>query len=109
LNPSRCIACGVIRGSTIISYFDKERILKILNYGFGDEEYDVCIDTIRRQILLPKTGRGNQQKLTVPRILKVKGSGVQFSGSFMGGNIHVYDNKRKLFFIKSFPEDGRKR
>jgi hypothetical protein len=92
--------------STIVSYFDQERIVKILNYGWGYVEYDACIDTTSREILLPKTDRGKQQKLTIPRILKIKGSGVQFSGSFMGGNIHVYDNKRNLFFIKSFPEDG---
>src|SRR5690606_20203695 len=57
-------------------------------------------------ILLPKTARGNEQKLTVPRILKIKGCGVQFSGSFHGGGIHVYDNRRNLFFIKSFSEEG---
>jgi len=35
--------------------------------------------------------------LTIPRILKIKGSGVQFSGSFLGGGMNVYDNKRNLF------------
>jgi hypothetical protein len=90
----------------ITVYFDQDRIVKILNYGWGYLEYDTIIDTINRTILLPKTSRGKQQKLTIPRIGKIKGSGVQFSGSFHGGNIHVYDNRRNLFFIKSFAEDG---
>jgi len=92
--------------STIVVYFDQNRIVKILDYGWGYVEYDAFIETINRQILLPKTARGKQQKLTVAKILKIKGSGVEFSGSFQGGNIHVYDNKRNLFFIKSFTEDG---
>ena len=90
----------------IFAYFDQNRIVKILNYGWGYVEYDTIIHTIDRKILLPKTSRGKQQNLSVPRILKIKGSGVQFSGSFQGGNIHVYDNKRNIFFIKSFPEEG---
>jgi immunity protein 26 of polymorphic toxin system len=92
--------------STIYVYFDQHKIVKILNYGWGYVEYDTDISTIKREILVPKTTRGKEQKLTIPRILKMKGSGVQFSGSFQGGNIHVYDNKRNLFFIKSYPEDG---
>ena len=44
--------------------------------------------------------------MTIAKILKIKGSGIQFSGSFQGGGIHVYDNRRNLFFIKSFFEDG---
>lgn len=91
---------------TIVAYFDGDRIGKILNYGWGYLEYDTSIETINRQVLVPKTSRGRQQNLTVPRLLKIKGSGIQFSGSFLGGNIHVYDNRRTLFFIKSFPEDG---
>jgi len=91
---------------TITVYFDQNRIVKILNYGWGYVEDDTIIDTIDRKILLPKTSRGKEQKLSVPKILKIKGSGVQFSGSFQGGNIHVYDNKRNLYFIKSFTEDG---
>jgi hypothetical protein len=90
----------------VVAYFDENRIVKVLNYGWGYQEYDTIINTIDREILLPKTNRGKQQKLSVPRILKIKGSGVQFSGSFEGGNIHVYDNKRNLFFIKSFDEGG---
>jgi hypothetical protein len=57
-------------------------------------------------VLLPKTTKGKEQKLTIAKILKIKGSGIQFSGSFQGGGIHVYDNKRNLFFIKSFSEEG---
>jgi hypothetical protein len=91
---------------TIVAYFDQDRIVKILNYGWGYVEYDAFIETINRQILIPKTARGKQQKLTIPRILKIKGSGIEFSGSFQGGNIHIYDNKRNQFFIKSFAEDG---
>jgi Immunity protein 26 len=72
----------------------------------GYLEYDTDINTINRHILLPKTAKGKEEKLTIPRILKIKGCGIQFSGSFLGGNIHVYDNKRNLFFIRSFPEDG---
>ena len=90
----------------IVAYFDQNQIVKVLNYGWGYQEYDTTIDTIERKILLPKTSRGKQQILSVPRILKIKGSGVQFSGSFQGGNIHVYDNKRNFFFIKSFAEEG---
>lgn len=92
--------------STIYVYFNKIKIVKVLNYGWGYLEYDTDISTIKREVLLPKTARGKEQKLTIPRVLKIKGSGVQFSGSFQGGNIHVYDNKRNLFFIKSYPEDG---
>jgi hypothetical protein len=91
---------------TVTVYFDKNKLIKILNYCWGYLEYDTEIDTRDRKILLPKTPRGKEQKLTVPRILKIKGCGVQFSGSFQGGGIHVYDNRRNLFFIKSFSEEG---
>lgn len=91
---------------TIAIYFSHNRIVKILNFESGYVEYDTYINTIDRQILIPQTDRGKQQKLTLPKILKIKGSGVQFSGSFLGGNIHVYDNRRNVFFIRSFPEDG---
>jgi hypothetical protein len=92
-------------------YFDKDRISKVLNYRFGHSEccyveYDTDIGTLSRQTLLPQTERGKEQKLTVSRLLKIKGCGVQFSGSFVGGGIHVYDNRRNLFFIKSYLEDG---
>ncbi len=92
--------------STIYVYFDRYKIVKLLNFGLGYLEYDTDINTAKRGILLPRKAKGKPQKLTVPRILKIKGSGVKFSGSFQGGNIHVYDNKRNLFFIKSYPEDG---
>jgi hypothetical protein len=91
---------------TVAVYFDKNKLVKVLNYSWGYLEYDTNIDTRNREILLPKTARGKEQKLTVPRILKIKGCGVQFSGSFQGGGIHVYDNRRNLFFIKSFSEEG---
>lgn len=90
----------------ITVYFSADKIVKVLNYGWGYVEYDTVINTVNRQVLLPMTDRGKQQKLSVPRLLKIKGCGVQFSGSFNGGNIHVYDNRRNLFFIKSFAEDG---
>jgi hypothetical protein len=92
---------------TVAVYFNKSKLVKVLNYAWGYVEYDTDIDTRNRGILLPKTERGKEQKLTVPKILKIKGCGVQFSGSFQGGGIHVYDNKRNLFFIKSFVEDGQ--
>lgn len=91
---------------TVTVYFDGDKIVKVLNYRLGYYEYDTDISTKDKRILLPKTARGKEQKLTVPGILKIKGSGVQFSGSFQGGGIHVYDNRRNLFFIKSFTEDG---
>ena len=91
---------------TISVYYQGDKIVKILNYSLGYFERDIDIETKQRQILLPKTIKGKEQKLTIAKILKVKGSGIQFSGSFQGGGIHVYDNKRNLFFIKSFSEDG---
>ena len=91
---------------TVVVYFDKNKLVKVLNYGWGYLEYDTAINTRDRVIILPKTARGKEQKLTVPRILKIKGCCVQFSGSFQGGGIHVYDNRRNLFFIKSFSEEG---
>jgi hypothetical protein len=87
-------------------YFDTDKIVKVLKYTYGYVETDTDIDTKNKKILLPKTSRGKEQKLTVPRLLKINGSGVQFSGSFQGGGIHVYDFRRKLFFIKSFSEEG---
>ena len=91
---------------TVTVYFDRDKIVKVLNYRLGYYEYDTDISTKDKRLLLPKTARGKEQKLTVPGILKIKGSGVQFSGSFQGGGIHVYDNRRNLFFIRSFTEDG---
>ncbi|GAA4752903.1 immunity 26/phosphotriesterase HocA family protein [Flavisolibacter ginsenosidimutans] len=91
---------------TTTVYYQGDRIVKVLDYSFGYCEYDTDIETKYRQILLPKTARGKEQKLTVSKILNFKGSGIQFSASFRGGGIHVYDNKRKVFFIRSFAEDG---
>lgn len=92
-------------------YFDKDKIVKVLNLkpGRSDHgyfEYDTDIDTLNRQVLLPRTKRGKEQKLTLPRLLKIKGSGIWFSGSFAGGCINVYDNRRNVFFIKSYFENG---
>jgi hypothetical protein len=87
-------------------YYEGDKIVKVLSYSFGYWEYDTDIKTQLRQILLPKTLKGKEQKLTVSKLLNIKGAGIQFSGSFQGGGIHVYDNKRNLFFIKSFAEDG---
>lgn len=92
--------------NTTIAYFDGNKIVKVLNHSYGYLEYDTDIDTIDRQILLPKTSKGKEQKLTISRLLKIKGSGIQFSASFEGGGITVYDHKRNFFFIKSFIEDG---
>ena len=96
-----------ILSDAIILYFEGDKIVKIQKHDYGYLEYDTDIDTIDRQILLPKTSRGKQQKLTIPRILKIKGSGAQFRGSFQGGGITVYDNRRNIFFIKGFVEEGR--
>ena len=87
-------------------YFNGNKIEKILDYSYGYHEYDVDIETIEKQILLPKTSRGKSQTLTVPRILKIKGSAVEFSGSFLGGGIRVYDNKRNVCFIASYQGEG---
>jgi len=91
---------------TITVYYRDDRIVKVLDYSFGYCEYDTDIKTKHRQILLPKTSRGKEQKLTVSKVLKIRSSGIQFSASFQGGGIHVYDNKRNVFFIKSFAEEG---
>ena len=91
---------------SVILYYQGDKIVKVLQYSFGYFEYDTNIETKHRQILLSKTPKGKEQKLTIAKILKIKGSGILFSGSFQGGGIHVYDNKRNLFFIKSFSEDG---
>lgn len=91
---------------SVILYYHGDKIVKVLQYSLGYFETDTNIETKRRQVLLPKTPKGKEQKLSVAKILKRKGSGIQFSGSFQGGGIHVYNNKRNLFFIKSFPEDG---
>src|ERR1035438_9259712 len=93
--------------NTIAVYFERNKIVKVLNYGYGYLEYDCEIETKDRQILLPKTSRGKEHNLTIPRVLKIKGAGVQFSGSFEGGGIHVYDHRRNLFFIRSYFEEGR--
>lgn len=91
---------------SITFYYHGDRIVKILKYELGYFEYDTEIETKHRQFILPKTAKGKEQILTIPRILKQKGSAIQFSGSFQGGGIHVYDNRRNVFFIKSFAEDG---
>ena len=88
-------------------YFDKNKIVKVLNFSRGYIEYDSDVNTLNREALLPKTTKGKKQKLTIPRILKIKGSGMQFSGSFEGGRIRVYDNKRNVFFIQNYLEDGQ--
>ncbi len=84
---------------TITVYYDGDKIVKILNYGYGYVEYDSDINTRDKRILLPKSSRGKERNLTIPRILKIKGSNVQFSGSFLGGGITVYDNKRNAFLL----------
>jgi hypothetical protein len=91
----------------ITIYFNGDKIVKILDYSYGYFEYDTDIDTKDRKIILPKTSRGKEQKLTIPRILKIKGSGILFAASLRAGGISVYDNRRNLFFIKSFIEEGK--
>ncbi len=87
-------------------YYQGDKIVKVLHYELGYFEYDTNIETKHRQTFVPRTVKGKEQKLTISKLLKKKGSGIQFSGSFQGGGIHVYDNRRNLFFIKSFSEDG---
>ncbi len=91
---------------TIFVYYQNDEIVKILNYSFGYCEYDTNIETNQRQSLIYKRIKGKEQKLTVAKLLKIKGCGISFSGSFEGGGIHIYDNRRNLFFIKGFAEDG---
>ncbi|MEO7044027.1 MAG: Imm26 family immunity protein [Ferruginibacter sp.] len=95
-----------ILSNVIAVYFDGNKIRKILDYTYGYKEYDCDINTIGGLILLPQTKKGKEQKFTIQRMLKIKGSDVQLSGSFQGGEIQVYDNRRNLFFIKSFFEEG---
>jgi hypothetical protein len=96
----------VLLNDSITVYYQGDKIVKVLDYSYGYSEYDTDVETKARETLLPKTSRGKEQKLTVPRLLKIKGSGVWFSGSFRGGGITVYDNKRNLCFLKSFVEQG---
>lgn len=93
-------------GDTLVAYFDEEKIVKIINYNYGYLEYDTNIDTRDRLFILPKTLRGKEQKLTIAKLCKIKGSGIQFSGSFEGGGIHIYNNKRNALLTKSFPEEN---
>jgi hypothetical protein len=93
--------------SQIDVYFDDDRIVKVVGNGVGYFiEYDVDINTKDRKILLPKTTRGKEQKLTASKISKIKGSGAQFTASLLGGGVHVYNNRTNAFIIKSFPEEG---
>ena len=91
---------------TITVYFEREKIVKILDYGYGYCEYDTEINTGDRKTLLPKTSRGKEQNLTIPKLLKIKGSGIMFSGSFQGGGINVYDNRRNCSFIHSHSQEN---
>lgn len=96
---------------SVAVYFNKNQIEKVLNYSFGNSEigyfeYDTNIATIDRKILIPLTSRGNNQKLSVPRLLKIRGNGISFSATFVGGGVHVFDNKRNIFLIRSYFEDG---
>jgi hypothetical protein len=91
---------------TVIIYFNKNKIVKVLNYQWGYVEYDTDINTKEKLLLLPKTSKGKEQKLTVAKLLKEKGSGIRFSGSFEGGGIQIYDNRRNVVFIKSYPGES---
>jgi Immunity protein 26 len=95
-----------ILSNTITVYFHQEEIVKVINYSWGYLEYDANIKTKNKEFLLPGSSRGKEVKFTIPRMLKIKGSNVQFSGSFGGGGIHVYDNKRNVCFIQSYFEEG---
>jgi hypothetical protein len=92
--------------ASLTVYYEGDTIVKLLDYRAGYSEYDVDIHTKQRMMLVPKSGKGKEQRLTAVRLLKIKGVGVQFSSSFQGGGIHIYHNKRNLFFIKSYPEEG---
>jgi hypothetical protein len=64
-----------ILNNAIAVYFEGDKIVKVLQYKFGNAgkgyfEYDTNIQTINRKILLPQTTRGKEQKLTVPKLLK---------------------------------------
>ena len=94
---------------TVSVYFDGTKILKIISWdkGYSYLEYDTNINTINREIILPKTNKGKEQKLTVAKLIKIKGSGIQFTASFQGGGIHVYDHRRSSCIIKSYIEEGQ--
>jgi len=64
---------------TTTVYYQGDKIVKVLDHSFGYCEYDTEIETKHRQILLAKTARGKEQKLTIAKVLKIKGSGIQFS------------------------------
>jgi hypothetical protein len=87
-------------------YFDGDKIVKIILLGFGYSEYDTDIDTIQKTTLIPKSAKGKNQKLTVSKLLKIKGTGIEFSISLTRGGVTVYNNNRKLFIVKSYFEDG---
>lgn len=87
-------------------YYNRDKIVKVLQTDHGYFEYDTNVESKHRQFILSNTSKSIEQNITIAKILKQNRSGIQFSGSFQGGGIHVYDNRRKLFFIKSFPEDG---
>ena len=93
--------------NNVTIYFDQDKIVKILNYSYGYLEYDTNIDTVQRSIISARTTKGKDQKLTIQKVLKIKGCGTQFSISFEGGGITVYDNKCNVFLIKSYFEDGQ--
>lgn len=90
----------------ITVYYDNDIIVKVINYSYVYLEYDSDIHTNNRKSLTARTSKGREQKITLSNLLKIRGSGVQFSISFEGGGITVYDNRRSLFFIKSYFEDG---
>jgi hypothetical protein len=93
--------------SQIDVYFDGDKIEKVVGNGVGYFiEYDVEINTRERKILLPKTTRGKEQKISASKVSKIKGSGAQFTASLFRGGVHVYNNRTNSFFIKSFPEEG---
>ncbi len=96
-----------IFNENIFIYFNQNEIVKILDYSYGYLEYDTNIHTVQRSFISGRTVKGRNQKLTIPKLLKIKGCGTQFSISFKGGGITVYDNKRNIFFIKSYFEDGQ--
>jgi hypothetical protein len=90
----------------VVVYFDEDTIVKVLNFQHGYIEYDADVSTESRGYILPRATKGSKKKLTVARLLTIKGNGIEFSGSIHGGGIQVFHHGRKLTFIRSYLEEG---
>lgn len=96
----------VIFNELITLVFDENKIVKVIEYYSGYREFDTDRNTIDRKVLMPKTPRGKNQKMTISTVSKIRGTGISFSASFVGGGITVFDNRRNVFFIKSYFENN---